>query len=86
MHRRDLMCSLLAYIFVFPNKNFQDPVCGSAHCALASYWRKKLGKCDFVALAASPRGGVVKLHLDDEKQRVFLRGKAVAVMEGSLLV
>jgi len=45
------MCSLLAYIFVFPNKNFQDPVCGSAHCALASYWRKKLGKCDFVALA-----------------------------------
>lgn len=47
---------------------------------------KKLGKCDFVALAASPRGGVVKLHLDDEKQRVFLRGKAVAVMEGSLLV
>ncbi|XP_027767725.1 uncharacterized protein LOC107031468 isoform X4 [Solanum pennellii] len=64
----------------------EDPVCGSAHCALAPYWRKKLGKCDFVALAASPRGGVVKLHLDDEKQRVFLRGKAVAVMEGSLLV
>lgn len=64
----------------------EDPVCGSAHCALAHYWRKKLGKCDFVALAASPRGGVVKLHLDDEKQRVFLRGKAVAVMEGSLLV
>ncbi|PHT73244.1 hypothetical protein T459_24029 [Capsicum annuum] len=64
----------------------EDPVCGSAHCALAPYWCKKLGKCDFVALAASPRGGVVKVHLDEEKQRVFLRGKAVAVMEGSLLV
>lgn len=64
----------------------EDPVCGSAHCALTPYWCKKLGKCDFVALAASPRGGIVNLHLDEEKQRVLLRGKAVAVMEGSLLV
>ncbi|XP_060181425.1 uncharacterized protein LOC132611028 [Lycium barbarum] len=64
----------------------EDSVCGSAHCALAPYWRKKLGKCDFVALAASPRGGVVNLHLDEEKLRVFLRGKVVAVMEGSILV
>ncbi|XP_070024723.1 uncharacterized protein [Nicotiana sylvestris] len=64
----------------------EDPICGSAHCALAPYWRKKLGKCDFVALAASPRGGVVNVHLDAENQRVFLRGKAVTVMEGSLLV
>uniref|UniRef100_M1E0Q8 Phenazine biosynthesis protein n=1 Tax=Solanum tuberosum TaxID=4113 RepID=M1E0Q8_SOLTU len=29
----------------------QDPVCGSDHCAFAPYWCKKLGKCDFVALA-----------------------------------
>lgn len=28
---------------------FQDPVTGSAHCALAPYWSEKLGKCDFVA-------------------------------------
>ncbi|XP_073140128.1 uncharacterized protein [Henckelia pumila] len=27
----------------------EDPVCGSAHCALAPYWSKKLGKCDFTA-------------------------------------
>ncbi|XP_022039136.1 uncharacterized isomerase BH0283 [Helianthus annuus] len=26
----------------------EDPVCGSAHCALALYWHEKLGKCDFV--------------------------------------
>ncbi|PHT38273.1 hypothetical protein CQW23_21846 [Capsicum baccatum] len=64
----------------------EDPVCGSAHCALTPYWSKKLGKCDLVALQASPRGGVLNLRLDEEKQRVFLRGKAVAVMEGSLLV
>ncbi|KAJ0622746.1 putative phenazine biosynthesis PhzF protein [Helianthus annuus] len=27
----------------------EDPVCGSAHCALALYWHEKSGKCDFVA-------------------------------------
>ncbi|XP_030440969.1 uncharacterized protein LOC115663057 [Syzygium oleosum] len=64
----------------------EDPVSGSAHCALAAYWSEKLGKNDFVAYAASPRGGVVKVHLDKQNQRVTLRGKAVTVMRGSLLV
>ncbi|KAL0419920.1 UNVERIFIED_CONTAM: putative isomerase [Sesamum radiatum] len=64
----------------------EDPVCGSAHCALAPYWSKKLGKSDFIAYQASPRSGVLHLHLDEKNQRVLLRGKAVAVMEGSLLV
>ncbi|XP_052183534.1 uncharacterized protein LOC127795716 [Diospyros lotus] len=64
----------------------EDPVCGSAHCALAPYWSKKLGKCDFVANAASPRGGTVTIHLDEKSQRVLLRGKAFTVMEGFLLV
>ncbi|KAK3437786.1 hypothetical protein EUGRSUZ_C02459 [Eucalyptus grandis] len=63
----------------------EDPVCGSAHCALAPYWSEKLGKNDLVAYAASPRGGVVKVHLDEQNQRVMLRGKAVTVMKGSLL-
>ncbi|XP_031122209.1 uncharacterized protein LOC116025205 [Ipomoea triloba] len=64
----------------------EDPVCGSAHCALASYWHKMLGKRDFIAYAASPRSGVVNVRIDEENQRVFLQGKAIAVMEGSLLV
>jgi PhzF family phenazine biosynthesis protein len=63
----------------------EDPVCGSAHCALASYWSKKLGKSDFVALAASARGGVLNVQIDDKNERVLLRGKAVTVMEGSIL-
>ncbi|KAM7521574.1 hypothetical protein LguiA_011476 [Lonicera macranthoides] len=63
----------------------EDPVCGSAHCVLAPYWSKKLGKSDFVAYQASPRGGIVNVHLDEKNQRVFLRGKAVAVMEGSIV-
>jgi hypothetical protein len=32
---------------------FQDPVCGTAHCGLASYWSKKLGKCDLNAYQVS---------------------------------
>ncbi|KAG6438332.1 hypothetical protein SASPL_103271 [Salvia splendens] len=64
----------------------EDPVCGSAHCALVPYWSKKLGKCDFVAYQASPRSGILNLHLDEKNERVLLRGRAVTVMEGSLLV
>ncbi|XP_058200300.1 uncharacterized protein LOC131315199 [Rhododendron vialii] len=64
----------------------EDPVCGSAHCAIAAYWSKKLGKCDFVAYQASPRGGIINLHVDEKSQRVQLRGEAVTVMEGSILV
>ncbi|XP_050265157.1 uncharacterized protein LOC126709106 [Quercus robur] len=64
----------------------EDPVCGSAHCTLAPYWGKKLGKCDLVAYQASARSGVLNIHLDEQNQRVLLRGKAVTIMEGSLLV
>ncbi|XP_047158342.1 uncharacterized isomerase BH0283-like isoform X2 [Vigna umbellata] len=64
----------------------EDPVCGGAHCALAPYWSKKLGKCDFNAYQASARGGVLNIHLDEKNQRVLLRGKAVTVMEGCVLV
>lgn len=64
----------------------EDPVCGSAHCALTPYWSKKLGKCDLVAYMASPRGGRLDLHLEEDTQRVLIRGEAVTVMTGSLLV
>ncbi|KAK7822845.1 putative isomerase [Quercus suber] len=70
-------CDLVAYA---------DPVTGSAHCALAPYWSKKLGKCDLVAYQASPRSGVLNIHLDEQNQRVLMRGKSVTIMEGSLLV
>ncbi|CAH8356854.1 unnamed protein product [Eruca vesicaria subsp. sativa] len=64
----------------------ESPVCGSAHCALAHYWSLKMNKCDFVAYAASPRSGTLKIHYDKEKQRVLLTGEAVTVMKGSVLV
>ncbi|XP_021760158.1 uncharacterized protein LOC110724987 [Chenopodium quinoa] len=64
----------------------EDPVTGSAHCALAYYWSKKTGKSDFTAYAASSRSGVLKLDIDEQKNRVKLGGKAVTVMEGSVVV
>lgn len=35
---------------------------------------------------ASPRGGVLDLVLEEEKQRLRIRGEAVTVMTGTLLV
>nr|XP_023881668.1 uncharacterized protein LOC111994041 isoform X1 [Quercus suber]XP_023881669.1 uncharacterized protein LOC111994041 isoform X1 [Quercus suber]POE73994.1 putative isomerase [Quercus suber] len=63
-------------LFFCPKLGINEaPVCGNAHCALAPYWSKKLGKCDFVAYQASSRGGVLNIHLDEQNQRVLLRGK-----------
>jgi PhzF family phenazine biosynthesis protein len=60
----------------------EDPVTGSAHTALGPYWAGVLGKTDFVAYQASPRGGVVKVRLEGD--RVKLGGQAVTVMTGEL--
>jgi PhzF family phenazine biosynthesis protein len=62
----------------------EDPVTGSAHCCLGDFWRKRLGKSEFVAYQASERGGVVKVRVT--KDRAFLGGKAVTVAKGELLV
>ncbi len=61
----------------------EDPVTGSAHCCLGPYWQRKLGKQDFVAYQASPRGGVLKVGVRGE--RVLLSGQAVTVWRGELL-
>lgn len=62
---------------------FEDPVTGSAHCCLGPYWKKKLGKDRFDAYQASERGGELKVQVAGD--RVLISGKAVTVMEGSLL-
>jgi predicted PhzF superfamily epimerase YddE/YHI9 len=62
----------------------EDPVTGSAHCALGPYWGRRLGKTGMTAFQASARGGVVRVRLAGE--RVILGGQAVTVMAGELLV
>ncbi len=61
----------------------EDPVTGSAHCALTPYWSAKLGKQELVAYQASARGGVVRVRLNGE--RVRLGGQAVTVLRGELI-
>lgn len=60
----------------------EDPVTGSAHCALADYWAKKLGKSRFQAVQLSARGG--ELGVEIVEQKVLLQGAAVTVMAGQL--
>ncbi|GAC1653951.1 MAG: PhzF family phenazine biosynthesis protein [Ktedonobacteraceae bacterium] len=60
----------------------EDPVTGAAHCGLAPYWSKKLGKNTMVGYQASARGGVVRVRLNGE--RVLLSGQAVTVLRGEL--
>ena len=60
----------------------EDPVTGSAHCALAPFWAERLGKTEMTAYQASPRGGTVKVRLEGD--RVVLMGQAVTVLRGEL--
>jgi len=60
----------------------EDPVTGSAHCALAPYWAARLGKTEMVGFQASARGGIVRVRLTDD--RVKLGGQAVTVLRGEL--
>jgi PhzF family phenazine biosynthesis protein len=61
----------------------EDPVTGSSHCCLGPFWKRRLGKDEFVAYQASPRGGVVRVRLDGK--RVHLGGQAVTVLRGELV-
>ena len=60
----------------------EDPVTGSAHCALMPYWAPRLGKDRLLAYQASARGGVLDCHLRGD--RVALRGQAVFYLEGTI--
>lgn len=62
----------------------EDPVTGSAHCALAPFWGERLSKTRMVGYQASVRGGEVEVEL--VKDRVLLRGTAVTVVRGELVV
>jgi PhzF family phenazine biosynthesis protein len=62
----------------------EDPVTGSAHCALGPFWGKRLGKTKLTGYQASVRGGIVKVELNGD--RVLLGGRAVTVFKADLFV
>jgi PhzF family phenazine biosynthesis protein len=60
----------------------EDPVTGSAHCALAPYWAVRLNKREFHAYQASQRGGEILCRL--RADRVELEGTAVFYLQGQV--
>lgn len=61
----------------------EDPVTGSAHCALAPFWAERLGRTNLVGYQASARGGTVRTSVREE--RVELSGKAQTFLRGELM-
>jgi PhzF family phenazine biosynthesis protein len=60
----------------------EDPVTGAAHCMLAPYWAKRLGKTVFRAFQASRRGGEIICRVVGD--RVELEGACVFYLEGAV--
>lgn len=60
----------------------EDPVTGSAHCALTPYWAERLGRLRLHAQQVSKRGGHLVCELSGD--RVFLSGRAVTFMTAEI--
>lgn len=60
----------------------EDPVTGSAHCAIGPYWAGRLGAGTLVCHQASARGGRLVVTVDGD--RVTLAGRAATVLRGRL--
>jgi PhzF family phenazine biosynthesis protein len=69
--------------FFAPEKGVpEDPVTGSAHCALTPYWAKQLGKKTLKARQVSPRGG--DLTCIDDGDRTIISGPCALYMTGEI--
>lgn len=65
----------------------EDPVTGSAHCALGPFWAERLGKDEMAARQNGPRPGEVFVRLGAAgpgEGRVGLEGRARLFVEGVL--
>lgn len=62
----------------------EDPVTGSAHCALGPYWGGKLHRRKLRAYQASRRGGELSIELSGD--RVLIGGQATTMAEGRLRI
>jgi PhzF family phenazine biosynthesis protein len=60
----------------------EDPVTGSAHCALTVFWRAQLGRDTMTGWQASRRGGMVRCVVRGD--RVELAGRAITTLRGEL--
>lgn len=62
----------------------EDPVTGSAHCALTPYWAGQLKKTTLTARQVSDRGGQLECRMSDN--RVRIAGAAADYLEGIIFI
>jgi PhzF family phenazine biosynthesis protein len=62
----------------------EDPVTGSAHCALVPFWHGRTGRKEFVSHQVSERGGVLKVALKGD--RVEIAGHAKTIFKAEMYV
>ncbi len=62
----------------------EDPVTGSAHCALTPYWTERLKKAQLYARQLSERGGELWCAMAGD--RVSIKGNAVLTLHGTLQI
>ncbi len=77
-------CDFVSRFFTPQATILEDPVTGSAHCTLAPYWAKRLGKDELHARQISERGGTLYLTLTQE--RVIIKGKAVTYSKSHIFI
>ncbi len=62
----------------------EDPVTGSAHCVIAPYWSRRLGKKKLHAIQGLKRQG--ELFCEVTKDRVLLSGACQLYLEGHIFI
>ncbi len=60
----------------------EDPVTGSAHCALVPYWAGRLGLTHLACRQISARGGKLDCRIDEG--RVYMTGTGVTFLTGTV--
>ncbi len=74
----DMVSRFFAPYFGVP----EDPVTGSAHCALTPFWAKRVGKSELKARQASARGG--DLLCTDAGDRTIIQGNCALYLTGEI--
>jgi predicted PhzF superfamily epimerase YddE/YHI9 len=62
----------------------EDPVTGSAHCALTPFWSERTGRKDFCSHQVSKREGILKVSLKDD--RVEISGQTKTIFKAEMFV
>jgi predicted PhzF superfamily epimerase YddE/YHI9 len=65
----------------------EDPVCGSAHCLVIPYWKKKKNLSGVIpAKQVSARGGNLAVTVDEAKGIVRMTGQLRMTFNGNVFV